>query len=439
MFTSLRKAVAAASLVAIAAVSLTACGADPTSPSEGGSPVTMWGLGQAPLNGVLEDSIARWNQDNADEQIDSELFAGEDLKTKLRTAIGAGSSPTFIFSWGGGVLNSYVQEGDLLDLTPYVAEHPELASRYPTAVSAAGVIDGKTWAIPNSHTQPVLMYYNKQVFADAGVEPPKTWDDLIALVPVFKAKGIAPFSIGGQSRWPELMWLEYLVERIGGPEVFNAIAANEPDAWSNPAVLDALGKIQQLVDAGAFADGFSSIAADTRADLALVYTGKAAMIMHLASGYSGVKADAPDFVSSGNLGFLPFPEVVGGKGDPANLVGNPAMLWAISSTASDSQIETAIDYLTNGTFDETYTQGLIDAGAVPAVSGVQSKLAASPDSDFQSTLYDMVENAPNFQLSWDQALTPEQSEAMLTNLTLIFLGQQTPDEFVAAMNATIQK
>ena len=170
--------------------------------------------------------------------------------------------------------------------------------------------------------QPVVLYFNKEVFEQVGAEAPKTWDELMALVPKFKAAGIAPFSLGGQSRWPDLMWLEYLVERIGGPDVFANIAANKPDAWSDPAVTEALTKIQQLVDAGGFVNGFSSIAADSNADQALLYTGKSAMILQGGWIYpEHEERRRRSSVKSGKLGYTTFPTVSGGKGDPANVVG----------------------------------------------------------------------------------------------------------------------
>ncbi|MEO6785099.1 MAG: ATP-binding protein, partial [Chthoniobacteraceae bacterium] len=78
-----------------------------------------------------------------------------------------------------------------------------------------------------------------------GVQPPTTWAELMALVPKFNARKIAPFSLGGQSRWTNMMWLEFLFDRIGGSEVFQAAAEGQKDAWSNPAALDALGATPQ--------------------------------------------------------------------------------------------------------------------------------------------------------------------------------------------------
>ncbi|GAP56391.1 uncharacterized ABC transporter extracellular-binding protein YurO [Arthrobacter sp. Hiyo6] len=337
------------------------------------------------------------------------------------------------------MLKSYVDAGQVADLTDFVKQNPDVTSRYLPAVLKNGEINGKTYALPNNNVQPVVLYFNKDVFAKIGAQPPKTWDELMALVPKFKAAGVAPFSLGGQSKWPDLMWLEYLVERIGGPETFANIAANKPNAWSDPAVADALTKIQQLVDAGGFINGFSSVAADSNADQALLYTGKAAMVLQGGWIYQGMKKDAADFVKNGKLGYTTFPTVSGGKGDPANVVGNPSNFWSISSKATDSQKKAALEYVKSGMFTEADTQALIASGAVPVINGIDSKLAASPDKDFLTYVYGMAKNAPNFTLSWDQALSPAQGDAMLSNLDQIFLKKITPEQFVTTMNATIGK
>ena len=132
-----------------------------------------------------------------------------------------------------------------------------------------------------------------------------------------------------------MMWLEFLFDRIGGPEVFQAVFDGEKDAWSNPAAIDALTKMQDLVKANGFIKGFSSITADSNADQALLYTGKAAMMLHGTWTYGSMKADGGDFVTSGNLGYMNFPPVEGGKGDPSNTVGNPGQYLSISSKATD--------------------------------------------------------------------------------------------------------
>lgn len=428
-------AVSAAAL----SLSLAACGSSgPAGQAVSADSASMWGLtgGNQP---VMQKSIDAWNAAHPDEAIKIDFFANDAYKTKVRTAVGAGQGPTFIYGWGGGVLQSYVDAGQVADLSDFVKENPEVQDRYLPSILKNGQIDGKTYALPNNNVQPIVLYFNKDVFDKVGAQPPETWDELMALVPKFKEAGIAPFSLGGQSKWPNLMWLEYLVERIGGPEVFANIAANQPGAWSDPAVSEALTKIQQLVDAGGFINGFSSIAADSSADQALLYTGKAAMVLQGGWIYQTMKKDAAEFVKSGKLGYTTFPTVSGGKGDPANVVGNPSNFWSISSKATDSQKKAALEYVKDGMFTEAHTQSLIDSGAVPVVAGIDSKLAASPDKDFLTFVYGMAKNAPNFTLSWDQALTPAQGDTMLSNLDQIFLKKISPDQFVETMNATIGK
>ncbi|WP_246468856.1 extracellular solute-binding protein [Arthrobacter ipis] len=420
-------------------VSLAACGSSgPAGSTAAGDGASMWGLtgGNQP---VLQKSVEAWNSAHSDQSIKLDFFANDAYKTKVRTAVGAGEGPTFIYGWGGGVLKSYVDADQVEDLSAFVKENPEVKERYLPAVLKNGEIDGKTYALPNNNVQPVVLYYNKEVFDKVGAQPPKTWGELMALVPKFKEAGIAPFSLGGQSKWPDLMWLEYLVERIGGPEVFANIAADKPGAWSDPAVTEALTKIQQLADAGGFVNGFSSIAADSNADQALLYTGKAAMVLQGGWIYQGMKKDAGSFVTGGKLGFTTFPTVEGGKGDPANVVGNPSNFWSISAKATDEQKKAALNYVKDGMFTDADTDALIASGAVPVINGIESKLAASPDKDFLTFVYGLAKNAPSFTLSWDQALSPAQGDAMLSNLDQIFLKKITPQQFVSTMNATIGK
>jgi raffinose/stachyose/melibiose transport system substrate-binding protein len=428
--------------VAVVAVSsaltLAACGSSgPKSESSGGNGgASAWALtgGDEP---TFRASFEQWNKDHPDQKIDATFFANDAYKQKVRTAIGAGKAPTLIYGWGGGILQAYVDAGEVADLTADVNADPELKSRYLPAVAATGIIGDKVYALANNTVQPVVLYYNKDVFDKAGVEPPKTFDDLLAIIPKLKDAGVAPLSLGGQSKWPNLMWEEYLVDRLGGPQVFDDIAANKPNAWSDPAVVKANEMIQQLVKADAFVKGFSSIAADSGADLALLYTGKAAMLLQGSWNYPQLKTTNPQFIKDGKLGYIPFPAVAGGKGDPADVAGNPSNFWSVSSKASEAEKKAAITYLKDGVMSDQYVDDLLKGGAVPPVAGLESKLSKTEDPEWLTYVYDITKNAPHFQLSWDQALSPTQADALLTNLDKLFLLDITPEQFSDNMNKTV--
>lgn len=421
-----------------AAAALAACGtAGPGTSQGGGANATYWYLSGQPQEAVRTAAVDRFNKANPNGQITGTTFQNDAYKTKIKTAIGAGQAPTIIWGWGGGSLRSYVNAGQVDDLTPWFEQHPEVKNRlFPTAFPAA-TVNGKIYAMPCENVQPIVLYYNKKLFDQVGAQPPQTWGDLMALVSTFNARGIAPISLGGQSRWTNMMWLEFLFDRVGGPEVFEAIFNGEKDSWSNPAAIDALTKVQDLVRANGFIKGFSSITADSNADQALLYTGKAAMMLHGSWSYGIQQTEGGDFVSSGGLGYVNFPVVEGGKGDPSNTVGNPAQYLSISSKASPEQKTIAKQFFATGVLTNDEVKQWIDTGEVPIVLGTQGLLAGSKDAAFLRFIYDTATKAKSFGQSWDQALSPTEAETLLDNISKLFQLSITPQQFATAMNAAI--
>ncbi|MBQ1093342.1 extracellular solute-binding protein [Streptomyces sp. B93] len=414
---------------------LSACGS--SGPSQGGGGATYWYLSGQPQEGVRAGAVDAFNKANPDTQIKDTTFQNDAYKTKIKTALGAGQAPTIIWGWGGGTLRSYVEADQVEDLTSWFDENSEVKDRLLPASFGAATVDGKIYAMPCENVQPIVLFYNQEVFDRVGVQPPESWDDIMALVPKFNDEGIAPFSLGGQSRWTNMMWLEFLFDRIGGPEVFQAVIEGEKDAWSHPDALTALTRVQDLVKADGFVKGFSSIAADTNADQALLYTGRAAMMLHGAWSYGIQKADGGDFVPSGKLGFMNFPPVDGGKGDPGNGVGNPAQYLSISSKASAEEKEIAKDFFANGVLQDEEVKKWIGNGSVPVRLGTEKLLAASDSADFLQLTYDIASNAKTFQQSWDQALSPTAAETLLDNIAKLFQLSISPQQFASNLNAVI--
>jgi raffinose/stachyose/melibiose transport system substrate-binding protein len=289
--------------------------------------------------------------------------------------------------------------------------------------------------MPCETVQPIVLYYNKKVFDKVGVQPPQSWGDLMALVPKFNAKGIAPISLGGQSRWTNMMWLEFLFDRIGGSEVFQAIFDGEKNGWSNPAAIDGLTKAQDLVKAKGFVKGFSSITADSNADQALLYTGKAAMMLHGSWTYQSMSTDGGDFVSGGNLGYMTFPPVDGGKGDLSDTVGNPGQYLSISAKASPEQKDIAKKFFATQVLSDAEIKQWVGTGAVPIVQGSASALTSSKDAAWLQFVYNTASKAKVFAQSWDQAMSPTAAEVLLDNIAKLFQLSISPKQFAANLNA----
>ncbi|HEY7595566.1 MAG TPA: extracellular solute-binding protein [Actinophytocola sp.] len=418
-------------------MALAACGTSGPGGGGGGRGATYWFLNGQPQEGVRTGAVDRFNKANPDEKIVATTYQNDAYKTKIKTAIGAGQAPTIIWGWGGGTLRTYVEADQVEDLTSWFDQNSKVKDRlFPSSFGAA-TIDGKIYAMPCETVQPIVLYYNKKIFDDVGVQPPQSWDDIMALVPKFNAKNIAPFSLGGQSRWTNMMWLEFLFDRMGGPDVFQAVFDGEKDAWSNPIAIDALTKVQELVKADGFIKGFSSITADSNADQALLYTGKAAMMLHGSWSYGIQQSDGGDFVSSGGLGFMNFPPVEGGKGDPSDTVGNPAQYLSISSKATAAEKDTAKKFFTEGVLDDEEIKQWIGTGGVPVVKGTQDLLAKDKNADFLMFTYDIASKAKVFAQSWDQAMSPTAAETLLDNIVKLFQLSISPQQFADNMNAII--
>ena len=426
---------AGAGLAAASVVGCSSSTATGTASSGAAGKASMWGLSGKPNEQILTDCVAAFNKLGKG-TIDATFFQNDAYKQKIRTAVGAGEAPTLIYGWGGGILKGYADAGQVLDLTDWVGSQSAWKAKFFDSPWGAGTSNGKIFGVPTNNTQPIVMYYNKKLFDQVGASLPTTWDDVMTLVGTFNSKGIAPFSLGGGSNWTSMMWLEYLFDRIGGPDVFNNIYAGKKDSWGDASALKAYKMVQDLVDANGFVKGFMSVTADSNADQALLYTGKAAMMLHGGWAYGAMKSAQADFVKT-NLTFGGFPSIPGGKGDAKSIVGNPANYWSISAKASDAEQTAAKNWLLEGQFTDTVVDAFINSGGVPVQKSAEAKIANSENKAFLSYIYSMVTAAPNFQQSWDQALSASQAEALLNNISQLFSKQIGPDQFATNMNATL--
>jgi len=152
-----------------------------------------------------------------------------------------------------------------------------------------------------------------------------------------------------------------------------------------------------------------------------------------------MKTAGGDFVTGGHLGYMNFPPVEGGKGDPSNTVGNPGQYYSISSKASDAEKETAKKFFSTAVLDETEVKDWVKTGSVPIVKGADSQFGTGQDADFLKFVYDVASKAKVFAQSWDQALSPTAAEQLLDNIAKLFQLQVSPQQWIDNMNKVIGK
>ncbi|WP_433170303.1 extracellular solute-binding protein [Actinoallomurus sp. CA-150999] len=425
---------AAAGLAAALAISLSACGTGgPTRSGSGAGKsggITVWAI-TGGYNDVYTNSVNAF-ESGAGQKANLQLFQSDAYKEKIRVSLGAGNPPEVFENWGGGGLKDLVKNGLVQDLTATVNGDPQLKSRFIPSLLDSATFDGKIYGVPMNGLSPAVVFYNKKIFTKYNLTPPKTFDDLLALAGTLKSHDVTPFALGGAQKWPELMFEEYLIDRIGGQDVVNKILSGAPNAWSDPSVVQASTLARRLVGEGGFQKGFAATSYDTGQATALLYTGKAAMELMGAWEYASIKKADPDMLKNGDLGWFAFPQVSGGKGDPSSLEGNPANYYSIAAKSAKPQV--GVDYLKKAVMSPTYVDDLIKNGRTPPVPGIAGKLAAGPDGAWNSYVYGLAQKSAHYTLSWDQALPPATADTLLTNVSQLFLGKLSPQAFSAAMD-----
>lgn len=387
-----------------------------TSDAEG--VLSVWSLTGAGLNELLPAGAAeRISNDYPNMEFDLQQLQNDPFKTRLRVALGSENPPDVWHSWGGGVLAQYVNDGVVLELTDALNEDGWIDRFAPGLLDLMKVGDGYYGVPIVANT--VVVWYNTELLPD--LTPPGTWDEFVQLVSDIRADGLVPLTLANSTSWPGAFYLNYLVLRLKGADFLQQVMAGEA-SFEDPAVVQAGEMMQELVDAGAFPEGFQGLDIDTGGSRQLLYAGQAAMELMGTWLPGTIESEVPGF--SENLGFFEFPVVEGGEGDPSSVLGGVSPAYAVSQATEHPEV--AIDFLRAIT-DDTARDLAADSGRLTAIKG------ATYEDETTSRLAAALESAASVQLFWDQYLPPELGQAQL-DVSSGLLGKSiTPEEGAAQL------
>ncbi|MEU2180600.1 ABC transporter substrate-binding protein [Streptomyces thermolilacinus] len=410
-------------------LSLTACGGSGDATAGGSDKIRILVYGDA-ANKVEKRLVDTFNKTSKVKAV-LDTIPGADYQSKLQTVISGKQAPDVFFNWGGGSIKPYVDAGLLMPLDDFIAKDPGLTSRFLPSVMDTAVVNGRPYGIPMRGTQPVLLFSNKKVLAQAGVTPPRTWDELLAAVKVLKARGVTPIALGGGDKWPTQMWFQYVYDRVAGPDHFRKAVNGDKKVWASSDSKKALGMLRELIDAGAFGTNYDSVKFTDGGSPALLATGKAAFELMGSWEYSTLQEAYPDFVRN-DLGYGTFPAVEGGKGDPDNLVGNPNNFYSVLKKTEHPE---AVAEFLKLMYSDEFVRSQLDIGNLPTTTNTPEFLDGSASPAYSTYQYDLVKKAPVFQLSWDQAYPPAATTTIHQAVQQFFNGRTDADAFVAAMQS----
>jgi multiple sugar transport system substrate-binding protein/raffinose/stachyose/melibiose transport system substrate-binding protein len=185
-------------------------------------------------------------------------------------------------------------------------------------VPMGNAYQGKVYIPPTNSQIIPMVFYNKKLFAQAGIDaPPKTWADFLAVSAKLKAAGITPIELGGGDPFAASMPLVGILSAdvLGkNPNWLRQRYAGKVH-FTDPNVETAVAKYRTLVQDGYFEDGALGV---KYADSITNFTsGKAAMYI-MGSWFLGAipQANAEDigsFLAPTDDGSLVVPFSVGGS------------------------------------------------------------------------------------------------------------------------------
>jgi raffinose/stachyose/melibiose transport system substrate-binding protein len=311
------------------------------------------------------------------------------------------------------------RSGGLVDLT----DEPFMKNYSPSVLDAQA-IDDKQYSLPTGLSYSTGVYYNKKVFADAGLEVPTTWSAFETVMDTLKSHGVTPFGVGGKDTWPAGL---AMLGITGGEAPTNQdkhdLAAG---VWDQSIPLDSgvpltiLQKTQKILEnaqpnfSGA---GYDEIPAGFAA-------GSYAMTVDGTWNSPAILSAVGD---SFDVGYFPLP---GGDNaeDNANLNGKIELQLGVATSAKNK--EAALAWLEFISEPETYTQFIADSGFSPA----------QPDIQGTEFLNSIAQYTENFESAWDQIWVAN-NEAGLDAVypfnypALAPLGNSTADEAATAAQA----
>jgi ABC-type glycerol-3-phosphate transport system substrate-binding protein len=167
---------------------------------------------------------------------------GNNLPTVLATAVAGGHPPDMADIAQPGTIQQFVNQGKLKPIT-YASS--VMQKNFSTSWQQLGTFNGKLYALPFKAANKSLVWYNVPVFKQAGVQPPKTFSQLLSDASTIKASGTPAYSIGGAEGWTLTDMFENIYLRTFGPSKYDQLSHHQIK-WTDPSVKTALttmGKI----------------------------------------------------------------------------------------------------------------------------------------------------------------------------------------------------
>jgi raffinose/stachyose/melibiose transport system substrate-binding protein len=219
--------------------------------------------------------------------VEYEIKTPDQYYNVLLTAMQSGAAPDVFWTHGTKTpqMPAMVESGDLMDLTDHID-----TSMYPQAHIDVSSVDGRLYSTPVAYVGTRVVYYNKDIFEEQGLEVPETFADFENILKTLYENDIQPLSLGGQFFWSGMFHFEPILAAMGYDWLQQA--ENYEVDFLHEDLIAAMEKMNEWGEAGYYGRNFMGV--DEGGQLLAFSTGRAAMTITGTHNTATIQANNPD-------------------------------------------------------------------------------------------------------------------------------------------------
>ena len=271
--------------------------------------LVVWGPGYADTDAEGNDTFSKVIDDRFEElypnvTVTHEGFDFATLETRITTAMAAQEGPD-VFSL---YFNPQFYRA-MIPLNGYLDDESRERIQY---LSLSAAMDAGSLYFMPYQSYAYVWYYNKAMFADAGLDPdapPTTWEDLVSTCEALKEAGITPIAAGWQDGFLASWYGDYgFISQLVTQEDIDAfwdpsVPPEDKMGWTDPLIRTAFGYLDELDQRECFNESAPGL---VYADMFAEFAGERAAMIYTVAGNPPF-AETADAIGVDNLGVFKMP------------------------------------------------------------------------------------------------------------------------------------
>lgn len=327
-----RKTLAVAGALTAGALALAGCSGGSGDTGEDSNTLKLWHYegADSAMGKAWAEAIKVFEEETgATVQFEEKSF--EQIQKTASQVLDTDAAPDLMeFNKGNATAGFLASTGLIADISDAVDEYgwaDKLAPSLQTTAkySEDGVMGGDTWyGIPN-YGEFVGVYYNQDMFEEAGLQIPTTYDEFVDVLDAFVAQGVTPLAEAGAEYPLGQLWYQLALSQADRQFVNDYQLYENPVDWQGSEITYASETLAEYVDKGYIASDVSSVKAED-------------------AGVSFINGTAPIFVS-GSWWYGRFVEEATGFGwtmtafpDSDLSLGSSGNLWVVPENAANKEL-----------------------------------------------------------------------------------------------------